>query len=123
VRIAVSASEKGPDAPFETHFGRCAYFVIYDSDSKSYVSVPNPGGAAGGGAGIQAAQAVIGQKVGIVISGRIGPNAYQVLDKAGIKCYGGNGALVKDAIAAYNHGSLPQLSPSDGPGWGRGRRM
>lgn len=119
MRIAVSASREGPDAPFEAHFGRCAYFVIYDSDSKSYISLPNPGGAAGGGAGIQAAQTVIGQKVGIIISGKIGPNAYQVLDRAGIKCYRGTGKSVKDVIAAYGKGSLRQLNSSEGPGWGR----
>lgn len=119
MKITVSASDKGPDAPFEPHFGRCAYFVIYDGDAGSYVSVPNPGSTAGGGAGIRAAQTVVEQGVGIVISGSIGPKAFQVLDRAGIKCYGAAGTSVRNCIAAYTKGSLRELNPSGGPGWRR----
>lgn len=117
MKIAVSASNKGPDAAFEPHFGRCAYFVIYDSDTGTYTSVPNPGSTAGGGAGIQAAQAAVEHKVDIVISGSVGPKAYQVLERAGIKCYGAAGASVRDSVAAYNKGSLKPVNPSGGPGW------
>ncbi|MEW6446815.1 MAG: NifB/NifX family molybdenum-iron cluster-binding protein [Bacillota bacterium] len=121
MKIAVSASDKGPDAPFEPHFGRCAYFVIYDTDAGTYVSVANPGGTAGGGAGIQAAQAVVRGRPGVVISGSIGPNAYEVLDRAGIKCYRGSGpSSVRDSIAAYIEGSLRQLNPAGRVGAGAG---
>ncbi|ACX52213.1 Dinitrogenase iron-molybdenum cofactor biosynthesis protein [Ammonifex degensii KC4] len=126
MKVAVSATGQGTEALVDPRFGRCPYFVIYDTDSGSYYAVPNPAQAAGGGAGIQAAQTIVAQGVSAVITGNLGPNAFQVLAAAGIKCYVGAGGTVQEAIEAFRQGKLSLASsatapPHAGGGWGGGR--
>jgi predicted Fe-Mo cluster-binding NifX family protein len=51
MKIAVTASEPGLEATASQQFGRCAYFVIIDTDTMAAESVRNPAQAAAGGAG------------------------------------------------------------------------
>lgn len=126
MKILVSSSGAGPDAQIDPRFGRCSHFVIYDTDTGACEALPNPAAAAGGGSGIQAAQAVINAGANAVLTGHIGPNAFQVLQAAGIKCYVGASGTVKEAIAAYRAGQLRLADgatavPHAGIGRGAGR--
>jgi predicted Fe-Mo cluster-binding NifX family protein len=126
MKIAVSASGTGPAAQVDPRFGRCVHFVFYDTVAGAYEAVANTGAAASGGSGIQAAQGVVNAGVGTVLTGHIGPNAFRVLDAAGIKCYTGAGGTVEEFIAAYQAGELNLVSgatvmPHAGSGRGIGR--
>ena len=64
--IAVSASEKGLEAPAVSIFGRAPYFVIVDvkgADVKLAEDIQNPGAREDRGAGIVAAQTIINKGV------------------------------------------------------------
>jgi len=86
-------------------------------------AIQNPAVAAPGGAGIQSAQLVVDKGVEAVITGNVGPNAYQVLSSAGIAVYVGNFKSVREAVEAYRSGKLQPTSFSPwqrGMGFGRG---
>jgi predicted Fe-Mo cluster-binding NifX family protein len=110
MKIAVSAMENSLDSQIDPRFGRCQYFLIIDPDTMELEAVSNKGAAASGGAGIQAAQTVANKGVGVLITGDIGPNAFQTLSAAGIKVITGASGTVREALERYKSGSLQQAS-------------
>ena len=70
---------------------------------------------------IQAAQTVANAGAGAVISGHMGPNAYQTLQAAGVKVYTVAEGSVRSAAAAFKAGELQETgSPTVGGHFGRG---
>jgi predicted Fe-Mo cluster-binding NifX family protein len=61
-----------------------------------------------GGAGIQAAQIVTKENVDVVLTGNIGPNAFQILQTAGITVFTGVEGTVHEALEKYKKGNLKQ---------------
>lgn len=134
MKICVSATGRDLHAQVDPRFGRCQYFVFVDSDTMAFEAMPNDAIAAAGGAGIQAAQAVVNKGVDVLISGNIGPNAFQVLSAAGVKVVTGAYGTVKEAVELYKSGTLRETGASSvaahagmgvggGQGGGRGRGM
>ena len=130
MKIAISAAGRTMDAEVDPRFGRCQYFIIANPETMEFEVVDN--NAPGGGAGIAAAQTIVGKGVEAVLTGNCGPNAYQVLSPAGIKVITGVTGKVKDAIAEYKIGTYsatPQANVPDhfgmggGSGGGGGRGM
>ena len=109
-KIAICASDSSPASPVDERFGRCACFMIWDPDSKSYDALSNSGTEVAHGAGTGATQALIKRNVGIVISQRVGPKAFIALEQAGIKILGGViGKTVESALQSYQAGELQQI--------------
>ena len=129
MKIAVSSTGKNLDSQLDPRFGRCAYFLVVDSDAMQFEAYSNESASMGGGAGIQAAQFLASKNVQAVITGNCGPNAVQTLNAAGIKLYVGHQGTVKDVVQRYVTGGLkPVDEPTvdghwgmgTGPGMGRG---
>ncbi len=116
MKICITA--KGPSLHDEVdpHFGRAAHFLFYDLETGELKAVSNDPGAHG--AGVQAARIVADNGASVVITGSVGPNAYQGLSAAGVEMYIGVQGTVEEAIAAYRAGKLTR---ADRPG-GRGHR-
>jgi predicted Fe-Mo cluster-binding NifX family protein len=106
MKIAVSAAGNTLDTPVDPRFGRCANFLIVDTDNLTFEAFGNEAGALGGGAGIQAAQFVASKGVSGVVTGNVGPNAMRTLSAAGVKVYTGATGSVADAVKAFNDGKL-----------------
>ena len=126
MKIAVSAIGQDLDAQVDPRFGRCQYFLIIDLDSMEFESLANDSAAASGGAGIAAAQMIIGKGIEAVLTGNCGPNAFGVLDSAGIKVFTGVSGTVREAIENYRAGKLQassQATASAHSGMGRGKHM
>jgi predicted Fe-Mo cluster-binding NifX family protein len=122
--IAVSASGNTLDAPVDPRFGRCSYFIIADSDTMNYEAVPNMAAGAMGGAGIQAAQKIASKNVKALITGNVGPNAFQTLSAAGIEIAVGASGTVREAIEKYRKGQLNKTGSATVQGhYGMGRGM
>ena len=108
MKICVTAVADRLDAQVDPRFGRSQYFVIVDPATMEFETMLNPALNAPGGAGIQAAQAMVNKGVNVVISGNMGPNAFQVLSTAGVKIATGAYGTVKDAIELYQAGKLTE---------------
>lgn len=133
MKIGISSTGKDLDDQVDSRFGRCQYFLIVDTDTMSFEYISNESAMSSGGAGIQAAQSVVKAGVEAVITGNMGPNAFQTLSAAGIKVVTGVSGTVKDAVEKYKKGELKETTaPSvgshfgmggSGRGFGRGREI
>ena len=130
MKIAISATGTTLDAEVDPRFGRCQHFIIADTETEEFEALDNSSASAAGGAGITAAQTVVGKGVEAVLTGNCGPNAHQVLSPAGIKVITGVSGKVKDAIAEYKLGTYSPAQQANVPdhfgmggGGGAGRGM
>jgi len=83
------------------HFGHCESFVIYDTDSKSFRSLPNPGHQPGA---LPAFLKVQGAE--LVIAGGMGGRAQDLFAEKGIRVIVGISGNISDVIARYEKGEL-----------------
>ena len=106
MKIAVSATGGSMSALVSEQFGRCAYFLIVDSDTMKWEPFSNPGTGMSGGAGPEAAKQIVMRGAAVLLTGSVGPKAKTALDSAGIKTVTGiSGNLtVKDAVEQYVRG-------------------
>lgn len=123
MKIAVSATTPDLSAKVDPRFGRCQYFVIVDPDSMEFEGIENSSASAGGGAGIAAAQMVVGKEVEAVLTGNCGPNAFSVLEAAGIKVMTGVSGGIQEAVESYKAGKYNAISQANvSPHSGMGRK-
>ena len=118
--VCITAAGKDWSAAAHPNFGRASYFLFIDTETEAIDPVENRPGAHG--AGVQAAQTVAGQGAGVVITGSVGPNAFQGLAAAGIDVYVGATGTVKQAFDAYRAGELKRASAPTGSSHQGGRR-
>jgi predicted Fe-Mo cluster-binding NifX family protein len=109
MRIIVSAQGDSLDAPASPVFGRCPTYILVDTETAEYQALANPAMNQGGGAGIQAAQFVVNQGAQAVLTGNLGPNAFDVLLAAGIPAYMVPEGTVRQAVDAYKSQQLEVL--------------
>lgn len=122
MKVCVSSTGKEKDVLGDQRFGRCAYFVIFDTEEKSYRAIENNGVTSAQGAGIAAAQQVIDEKVDAVITGHMGPNAMKLINGAGIKVYQGKGVGIEEEIKLFQEGLLPVIQQPSPAHFGMGNR-
>ncbi|MCU0522851.1 MAG: helix-turn-helix transcriptional regulator [Anaerolineae bacterium] len=123
MRIVIPANGADLDAPTSAVFGRCPTFIFVDPDTLAFEALPNAAIGASGGAGVQAAQTVVQHGVGAVIAPSLGPNAFRVIQAAGIPAYRLVGGTVQEVVEAFQAGHLEALDVA-GPDhvvFGRGR--
>jgi predicted Fe-Mo cluster-binding NifX family protein len=85
----------------DSRFGRCAYFVIVDSETMKIKVFSNPASQATGGADPNAANEINKYKAEVLLTGEVGGNAQNVLKTAGIKIITGISGTVKEAVDHY----------------------
>jgi len=125
MKICFSVSFPKIDSPIDPRFGRAPYFLLTDEKGKDIQVINNPGIQAMGGAGITAAQAVVSAGAQMVITGNLGPNAFNVLKASGVKIITGVFDLsAQEALEKYNQGELKETTQPNVPGhFGMGRRF
>ena len=115
MRVAVSSSGSDLESQIDTRFGRCAYFLIVETDDMSFEAYDNENIALGGGAGIQSAQFVASKGAKAVITGNCGPNAMRTLAAAGTEVFIGQSGTVKDAVKRYKNHELKPATEANVP--------
>jgi len=115
MKIAVTARGPGMDDAVDPRFGRCAWFVIVDTDTQQSEPIQNQHATQGGGAGIQAGQLMANHNVQTVLTGSCGPNAFQTLSAAGIQVILNVGGTVREVVERFKAGGLSATSGPNMP--------
>lgn len=119
MKICVTSEGKTLDSKVDPRFGRCQFFLIVDTDTLDFEAIENKNAQFSGGAGIQSGQLMASKGVKAVLTGNVGPNAFQTLQAGGIKIYTGLSGKVQDAVEKYKSGTLnPIENPSVGSKFG-----
>ncbi len=115
MKIAVSSTGNDLNSQIDSRFGRCAYFIIVETDDMSFEVFNNENIALGGGAGIQSAGFVSSKNVKAVLTGNCGPKAMQVFTADGIEVFIEQTGTVKEAVERYKKGNLQSSTGSNVP--------
>lgn len=109
--LAFPANGKDLNADIDQRFGRCPYFVSYDTETKDVAFVSNKQNyQAAQGAGIQSATHVVNMKADVCITTHCGPKAFRVFEVAGVKVIIGVSGKISDTIARFEKGELNYAS-------------
>lgn len=109
MRIAVSSMGENLDSMVDERFGRAKTFIVFDTETDEYEVLNNEAYMLSGGAGTKTAQAIIDKGVGAVISGNIGPNAMDVMKRAGIRVFNAYNMSVREAVDLFKKGLLREV--------------
>jgi predicted Fe-Mo cluster-binding NifX family protein/ferredoxin len=113
MKIAVTSTGPTLDDNVEARFGRCAYFLIVDTETMQSEALENPNIALGGGAGIQSAQLMSKKGVIVVLTGNCGPNAFNVFGQAGVQVIVGVTGSVRNAIEQFKAGAFSSATEAN----------
>lgn len=114
-KIAVSSEGPGLESLVDPRFGRAAGFVVHDDATGETTYLDNGASQVmGQGAGIAAAERVAESGAGVVLSGYVGPKAFQALQAAGIQiCQDLDGMTVGEAIKKFHSGAVAFATESN----------
>jgi predicted Fe-Mo cluster-binding NifX family protein len=103
MKIVVSATGMDLDSPVDPRFGRAAFLLVVDSDTNTLIeAIDNSQGRdAAQGAGISAAALVADKGVKAILTGRVGPKAMPVAEKAGIQVVSDVSGTVREAVEKF----------------------
>jgi len=118
----IAVTSEGPKLTdmVDPRFGRAAGFVVVDLGTMATSYIDNGGSQAmAQGAGIQAAENVAKAGAGVVLSGFVGPKAFQALSAAGIKVVQNvENMTVGQAVDKFKGGELTVAQAPNAPAGG-----
>ncbi|MFH0944302.1 MAG: NifB/NifX family molybdenum-iron cluster-binding protein [Planctomycetota bacterium] len=115
MKVLISARGDSLDAEVDPRFGRCAYLMLVDAKSRTILSAErNEYANAAGGAGTRTARRAVDLNAEVILTGKIGPKALEVLQECGVRyCTGASGS-VRDALDAFARGDLSESASNPG---------
>ncbi len=113
MKISVTSSGTELKSEVDPRFGRCLFFIIYDTDNDQFEAIENSNIRGMGGVGIQSAQMMADKDVQVIITGNCGPNAFRTINAAGIQLISGVSGTVESAIRNYKEGKLKPANQSN----------
>ncbi len=135
MKIAIPSTGKTMESQISQVFGRCPFYILVEvtenpetgkKEVKGAEAIENPATGQRGGAGIAASQTLGNEDVDIVIATRIGPRAFDVLQRIEIDTYEGIKGTVQENIDALIDGELEEITQPGqmgaGPKPGTGRQ-
>lgn len=106
MKIAITSTGPKLEDKIDPRFGRCHYFILFDTDTNKFEAIENTGAQGMGGVGIQSGQIMANKGVEVVLTGSCGPNAFQTLQAAGIRVITGVTGTVQEAIDKFKSGNF-----------------
>jgi predicted Fe-Mo cluster-binding NifX family protein len=85
MKIAITSTGNSPESKLDSRFGRCAFFVIYDTENGSTEFIPNQNKENVEGAGPASVQLVASRGVKKVVSGEFGAKVKSIFDSLQIQ--------------------------------------
>ncbi|MDD3029362.1 MAG: NifB/NifX family molybdenum-iron cluster-binding protein [Alphaproteobacteria bacterium] len=110
MKIALTSTGRNLEAPLDARFGRCAQFLIYDTDNKDVTVLDNKNAGAAQGAGLKAAETVVKAGASVVITGACGPKAFVALKRYNVAIFAADAMTGKAALEAYQAGTLSEIA-------------
>ena len=108
--ICITSVGDNLNSQIDSRFGRAQFLIFVDTNTMEYEAIENQNRNASGGAGVQTAQMVIEKGVEAVITGNVGPKAYDILNEAEIKIITNLNGTIKDAIEKFKSGNYKEIS-------------
>lgn len=117
MKVVFTTSGDDLDAPLDSRFGRAPKFLIYDLETETFEVADNKQNLnAAQGAGIQSAETVARSGAKGLVTGHCGPNAFRVLNAAGVKIFHSDAATVAAALDQYRQGLLTEAGAANKEG-------
>ncbi|MFA5480076.1 MAG: NifB/NifX family molybdenum-iron cluster-binding protein, partial [Candidatus Muiribacteriota bacterium] len=96
---------------------RAKGFIFYNTENENVeyhentqiVNIPQ-------GAGVQSGKLLVDNNVNVLITGHVGPNAFNVLKRADIKIYSAKAGTVQEALKNFVEKNLEELTGADKQG-------
>jgi predicted Fe-Mo cluster-binding NifX family protein len=85
MKVVITSTGNSPEAKIDSHFGRCSYFVFYDTITQGMEFLPNPYKEAEEGAGKAAVELITARGVTKIVSGELGIKIKPLLDSLKIQ--------------------------------------
>jgi predicted Fe-Mo cluster-binding NifX family protein len=85
MKVAITSTGNSQGSTIDPRFGRCAWFIIYDTESKSIEFIPNPYKDSDEDSGPASIKLLETRNVSKIISGEFGFKVKPVLDKLKIQ--------------------------------------
>jgi len=85
MKVAITSVGNSPDAKLDSHFGRCSYFVIYNTETGDTEYIPNMHKESIEGCGPASVQFVASKGVKKIVSGEFGAKVKAISDSLQIQ--------------------------------------
>lgn len=107
MKVAVTSQGVELNSPIDPRFGRAKYFLVVDTETDEVRAVDNTMNLnIAQGAGIQSGRTVIELGAEAVITGHVGPKAFDTLLAGRISVFTGAEGTVANAIEQFRAGNL-----------------
>lgn len=98
MKVAIAANGNTLEANIDNSFGRCAWFIIIDTESGGMEFIPNTTRDNEEGAGKTAVELVASRNVKMIVSGEFGEKIKPMLDSMHIQM-----VVIKDSEKKVSH--------------------
>jgi len=85
MKIVITSSGNNANAKVDNHFGRCAFFVFYDTLTRGVEFLPNPCKEFEEGAGEAAVKLIAARGITKIVTGELGVKVKPILDSLKIQ--------------------------------------
>ena len=105
MKLIISAQNSSLESQVDRRFGRCAWLILFDTETHQWEAFENPGVSQSGGAGVAAAQFVVDKGAEVVLSGDFGPNASRAFQAAniGMQRFTDSTKTVQEAVNQFKY--------------------
>jgi predicted Fe-Mo cluster-binding NifX family protein len=112
MKIAITALKNNLESLLDPRFGRAKFICIYDTEKKEEKFIDNGQNLnVAHGAGTQAASTVLEHNVEVLITGSVGPKAFDVLKDVNIRMFEGKPEhTVMENIIMFKDNALNEIT-------------
>jgi predicted Fe-Mo cluster-binding NifX family protein len=111
MKVAITSQGKELSSELDMRFGRAKWLIIFDTQTEDFQTHDNNVNMnAPQGAGIQTAQNIVNLGAQALITGNVGPNAFQTLNAANVDIYLSKAATIKQALDLFKEDKLEKVS-------------
>ncbi len=106
MKILFASDGNVPESKIAKRFGHATYYLIYDTENKTFEAIENPGH----GEKHEILYELAKKGVKTFIVGNIGPGAYETVSEVGAEVYLARLMTINEALQKFNSGELEKLN-------------